>query len=252
MRKFIPDCSQLTTPLSSLLQKDKPFIWSLECENSFQALKQKLISAPVLQYPDPTKEYQLETDASDKAIGAVLRIQTDQGFKPVAYESRMLSPAEQNYAIHDKELFAIVHALKRWRSYLEGVDKITVLTDHKSLEFFKSQSKLTRRQCGWMEILGNYNLQIVYRPGRELIQADALSRIYIQNSKSEGELDPDWSMCYAHSEKGKYPTDISAKTLETLVKNKDLFKTFSGVVTRKLAITFGSRTYLSVRGWKPS
>ena len=107
----------------------------------------------------------MEADVSDKAIGAVLWIHTPDGFLPVAYESQMLTPSEQNYLIHNKELFAVIHALKKWRAYLEGVKKISVLTDHKSLEFFKTQSRLTRRQTLWMELLGNYNLTITYRPG---------------------------------------------------------------------------------------
>ena len=109
-------------------------------------LKQKLVSALILQYPDLTKDYQLETDVSDKAIGAVLRVYTPDGFKPVAYESQMLNPSEQNFSIYDKELFAIVHYVKKWWCFLEGVQNITVLNNYKSLKFFKTQSKLSRRQ----------------------------------------------------------------------------------------------------------
>ena len=84
-------------------------------------LKQKkwLTSALLLQYPDPLKLYQLELDASDLAIGAVLRILTPKGYLPLAYESRMLSKLEQNYPFHNKKLFAIIHALKKWRCYVK-------------------------------------------------------------------------------------------------------------------------------------
>ena len=82
-------------------------------EKNFEELKKRLTSAPLLQYPDPQKMYQLETDTSNLAIGAVLRILTSDRYKPVAYESQMLSKSEQNYSIHDKELFATVHALKK-------------------------------------------------------------------------------------------------------------------------------------------
>ena len=77
------------------------------------------------------------------------------------------------------ELFAIIHALKKWCAYLEDVEKISVLTDHKSLEFFKTKSRLTKRQTLWMKLLGNYILTIIYRPGKELIQANALFHINI-------------------------------------------------------------------------
>ena len=141
---------------------------------------------------------------------------------------------EQNYPIHDKELFAIVHALKKWRCYLEGIKHLTILTDHKSLEFFKTQSKLNRRQAGWMETLGNFNFNLTYRPGCELLQANALSRIYVQQSKSDGALDPDWPMWYPLIRNNDYPAEISSKTLEKLVKNKDKFKVDQGTVFRRM------------------
>ena len=80
------------------------------------------MSAPILQYPDLTKDYQLKTDASEKAIGAVLRIHTPDGFLPVAYKSQILTPSVKNYPIHNKEFFAVVYALKKWHAYLEGVN----------------------------------------------------------------------------------------------------------------------------------
>ena len=84
VRKFIPNCSKLTAPLTALLKKGVKFKWNFEREKNFEELKKRLTSAPLLQYPDPQKPYQLETDASDLAIGAVLRILTSEGYKPVA------------------------------------------------------------------------------------------------------------------------------------------------------------------------
>ena len=220
VQRFIPHCSELTAPLSRLLQVDVPFMWTPECEQSIVTLKEKLTTAPILQYPDLNKVYQLETDASDKAIGAVLQIKTEDGFKPVAYKSCMLKPSEQGYSIHNKELFAIVHAIKKWQCYLEGLENIQVLTNHKSLEFFKTQSKLTRRQVKWMEKLGNYNLTLQYCPGRELLQANVLSIIYIQNAQADGDLNPDWPMYYAHADKGEYPANISTKTLKKSINQR--------------------------------
>ena len=95
VRKFIPNCSELIAPLTALLKKGVKFEWNFEREKNFEELKKRLTSAPLLQYPDPQKPYQLETDASDLAIGAVLRILTSEGYKPVAYKSRMLLKSEQ-------------------------------------------------------------------------------------------------------------------------------------------------------------
>ena len=128
-------------------------------------LKKRLTSSLLLQYPDPEKPYQLETDALGIAIGAVLRIFTPQGYKPIAYKSRMLSVLEKNYLIYHKELFAIVHTLKKQCCYLEDVQFLTILMDHKLLKFFKTQSKLNRRQTGLMELLGNFNFTLAYHPG---------------------------------------------------------------------------------------
>jgi hypothetical protein len=151
-RKFVSHFSSIASPLTQLLHKDQKYEWNEDREKSFQELKQHLTSAPVLLLPDPTKPFSVTADASDLAIGAVLSQNQGKGEQPVAYESRKLSPAEINYPIHEKELLAIVHALKLWRPYLEGT-KFTVITDHASLEFIKSQSTLSRRQARWLEVL---------------------------------------------------------------------------------------------------
>ena len=102
VRKFIPNCSKLIAPLTALLNKNAPYKWNFKCEKNFLELKKRLTSACFCNKPDPQKPYQLETDALDLAIGAVLRILTPKGYLPVAYESRMLLKSKQNYPIHKK------------------------------------------------------------------------------------------------------------------------------------------------------
>ena len=102
MRKFIPNCSKLIALLTALLKKNALYEWNYKCKKNFLKLKKQLTSAPLCQYPDTQKPYQLETDALDLAIGEVLRILTPKGYLPVAYESKMLLKLEQNYPIHDK------------------------------------------------------------------------------------------------------------------------------------------------------
>jgi hypothetical protein len=97
------------------------FKWTDKAEVAFQELKTKFTEAPILATFDPAKKIVLETDASDFAIRACLNQPDENGkFKPIAYYSRKLSPAELNYDIHDKELLAIVIAFEQWRVYLEG------------------------------------------------------------------------------------------------------------------------------------
>jgi hypothetical protein len=96
--------------------------------------------------------------------------------RPCAYFSKKNTLAECNYEIHDKELLAIIRGLEEWDAELRSVEKFTVVTDHKNLEYFMKPRMLNERQVRWSLILGRYNMEILYRPGKQNIQADALSR----------------------------------------------------------------------------
>ena len=116
--KFVEGFSRIARPMTQLLKKEKKFKWTPECEASFQELKKRLITAPVLATPDISKEFVIYCDASRTRLGGVLM----QDGRVVAYLSRQLRPHEENYATHDLELAAVVHALKTWRHYLLGSD----------------------------------------------------------------------------------------------------------------------------------
>ena len=175
-RRFIKDYSKIAVPLTELTMKDKPFSWTRQCEKAFQQLKQASVEAPTLAMFDTELPIQIETDASDRAIGACLTQEYDGKRHPIAYHSRKMSPAEQNYDIHDKELLAIVVALQQWRVYAEGAPGLTIFTDHKNLLHFTTTKELNRRQVRWSELLGQYKFQIKYTPGKDNGRADALSR----------------------------------------------------------------------------
>jgi len=130
--------------------------------------------ALVLLILDPSKAFTVTTDASDFAVGAILSQDQGQGDQPVTFESRKLSPGELNYPVHEKELLAIVHALRLWKTYLEG-QRFTVITDHASLEYIKTQHNLSRRQARWLETLQSFDFEVRYRPGKTNVVADALS-----------------------------------------------------------------------------
>ena len=119
----------------------------------------------------------IETDASDGVIAGVLSQQHDEDWFPVAYFSKTMLPAELNYAVHDKEMLAIVRSFSNWRSELAGAPyQIRVVTDHKALEYFMTSKQLNVRQARWAELLADYNFMITYRPGKHNPLADALSR----------------------------------------------------------------------------
>jgi hypothetical protein len=173
-RKFVKGFSALVTPLTTFLHKEQTFRWDNEQKQAFDNIKHCLTTAPVLLIPDPSKAFTVTTDASDFAVGAVLSQDQGQGDQPVAFESRKLSPAELNYPVHEKELLAIVHALRLWKTYLEG-QRFTVITDHASLEYIKTQHNLSRRQARWLETLQSFDFEVRYRPGKTNVVANALS-----------------------------------------------------------------------------
>ncbi|KAA0056300.1 pol protein [Cucumis melo var. makuwa] len=170
-RRFVENFSRIATPLTQLTRKGAPFVWSKACEDSFQNLKQKLVTAPVLTVPDGSGSFVIYSDASKKGLGCVLM---QQG-KVVAYASRQLKSHEQNYPTHDLELAAVVFALKIWRHYLYD-EKIQIFTDHKSLKYFFTQKELNMRQRRWLELVKDYDCEILYHPGKANVVADALSR----------------------------------------------------------------------------
>ncbi|SLM39539.1 reverse transcriptase domain protein [Lasallia pustulata] len=136
-RQFIKKYSQKATPLTNLTKKEQPFQWNKEHQQAFEAIKEAFTNGKVLHIFNPELATEVETDASDGAIGACLGQQKDKKLVPVAFYSQKLTPPEQNYEIHDKELLAIVDALKQWQVYLEGSkDKVKVYSDHKNLESF--------------------------------------------------------------------------------------------------------------------
>ena len=170
-RRFVKDFSKIATPLTKLTRKNQKFEWSAECENSFQELKQKLVTAPVLVLPDDQGNFVIFSDASHKGLGCVLM----QHSKVIAYASRQLKPHELKYPTHDLELAAIVFALKIWRHYLYG-EKCEIYTDHKSLKYIFTQKELNMRQRRWLELIKDYDCSINYHPGKANVVADALSR----------------------------------------------------------------------------
>ena len=170
-RRFIQNFSKIAEPLTRLTRKDVKFIWSEECESSFQTLKEKLVSAPILVLPDSSGGFKIYSDASHNGLGCVLM----QHGRVVAYASRQLKDYEKRYPTHDLELAAVVFALKIWQHYLYG-EKCEIYTDHKSLRYLFTQRELNMRQRRWLELLKDYDCTINYHPGRANLVADALSR----------------------------------------------------------------------------
>ena len=145
----------------------------------------------MLKHFDPDRQAIVETDASDFALGAILSQKHDGNLHPVAFHSRKFTTAEINYDTADKELLAIVDCFKRWRHYLEGANhQVMVITDHNNLELFSTTKVLNRRQARWAQELAGYDFKIFFRPGRQNIKADYLSRRPEFRLEKEGDRQP--------------------------------------------------------------
>ena len=137
LRKFIRHFSNIADPLHAVTGTKATFVWEESQENAFQLLKKKVCEAPVLALPNLQRPCEVETDASNYALGAVLI----QDGKPVEYHSELFSEAVRNYPTYDKEFYALYQAIKHWRVYLAGKE-VVVHLDHKPLEYLHAQTKL--------------------------------------------------------------------------------------------------------------
>jgi hypothetical protein len=176
-KDFIADYSQLTRPLHDLTKHDTPWHWEDAQDTAFRTLKKEFTSYPVLRNPDPTKRYILDIDASQFAVGATLAQDFSDGQHPIAYFSKLLLPVERNYDIYDRELLAIIYAIKAYRHFLLGThQKFLIRSDHKNLKYFKSPQKITTHQARWHKFLQDYHFELIHFPSKSNTIADLLSR----------------------------------------------------------------------------
>ena len=117
--------------------------------------------------PNDEGQYRIECDASYYASGAVLsQEQPDSTWRPIAFTSWTITPAQRNYQIYDKEFLAVINALEEWKRYIIEAPKTTeIITDHKNLEFYRKPQNLTRRQANWVSKLQEYDITLSHRPG---------------------------------------------------------------------------------------
>ncbi len=180
-KRFIPAYAHITSPLTDLLSPKRACVfpwadWPAEHLQAFARLKEALTAPEVmLHLPDLSAPFTVFADASDLATGAVLL----QNGRPVAFCGHKFVGAELNWGPGEKELFALIHACKEWRCYLEGSQAVELLTDHNPLSFFKTQRTLSCKQERWAEFLSRFHFTITYIPGPQNI-ADPLSRLPVR------------------------------------------------------------------------
>ncbi|KAL4085097.1 hypothetical protein QTP88_027389 [Uroleucon formosanum] len=176
-RKFIKSYSLISKPMTNLLRKDVTFNWDTSCQEAFDKLKNILCSEPILQYPDFTKPFIVTTDASGKALGAILSQGEISQDLPIAYASRTLSKCESNYSTTELECLAIIFAVKTFRPYLYG-RKFIILSDHRALSWLFNLKDPLSKLARWRILLEEYDYEIKYKPGVLNSNVDALSRMY--------------------------------------------------------------------------
>ena len=184
--QFVDGFAAIARPLYRLTRKDTPFQWTADCEDAFQALREALVSAPVLRRPDSALPYILQTDWSPIAVGAVLaQIGEDGEEHPVAFASRALRGPELKYAPTEGECFAVVHFIEHFRPYLHGA-QFTVQMDHWALKWLMSNEHRNGRLARWALKLQEYNFEVVHRKGALNANADAMSRPPIAQAEAYG------------------------------------------------------------------
>ena len=183
-RRFIPNYGDITYSLYKQLRKrpgQKKLVlqWDSSCEQAFQQLKQAMTSHTVLAYPNYEKPFILDTDCSKLACGGVLsQIDNANDERPIAYYSSVLKDSQRNYSATKLEMYALVSAIRHFKSYLYGA-KFRCRTDHHSLLWLQNMKPPQGILARWLETLSNYSFTVEHRPGRLHQNADGLSRLPI-------------------------------------------------------------------------
>nr|GFB69741.1 reverse transcriptase domain-containing protein [Tanacetum cinerariifolium] len=174
--RFIQDFSKIARPMTHLLKKEAPFIFSTECINAFNTLKKKLTEAPILVVPDWNLPFELMCDASDYAIGAVLGQHKSKHFQPIHYESKTMIEAQIHYTTTEKEMLVVVYAFEKFWPYLV-LSKSMVYIDHLALKYFLNKQDAKPRLLRWVILLQEFDITILDKKGSDNLAADHLSRL---------------------------------------------------------------------------
>ncbi|GJY87494.1 reverse transcriptase domain-containing protein [Tanacetum coccineum] len=166
-RVFIKDFSKISRPMTHLLKKNTPFIFSDECIQAFQMLKKKLTEAPIWIASDWDLPFDLICDASDFAIGAVLGQRHEKHFRPIHYASKTMNKAESHYTTTEKEMLAVVYAFEKFRSYLI-LNKSIVYTDHSALKYLFAKKDSKARLLRWVLLLQEFTFKVIDTKGAEI------------------------------------------------------------------------------------
>nr|GEY11858.1 reverse transcriptase domain-containing protein [Tanacetum cinerariifolium] len=163
-------------PMTHLLEKETPFVFSTDCIDAFETLKKKLVEAPILVVSDWNLPFELMCDASDFTIGAVLGQRKMKHFQPIHYASKPMTEAQIHYTTTEKEMLAVVYAFEKFRPYLV-LFKSIVYTEHSDLKYLLNKQDSKPRLIRWVLLLQEFDIIIYDKKGTENLVADHLSRL---------------------------------------------------------------------------
>lgn len=185
-RRFIRNYATITASMERLLRKTEEFIWTMDCQTALDKLKEKLVSAPILVYPNWNKMFHVHIDASGIALGVVLVQPGEKMDHPVYYASRKLSIVERNYTTTEWEALAMVYSLQKFRYYLLGAP-FKFFTNHSTLKYLVNKQVLEGRICRWLLLFQEFMFEVVVKPGRVNIYPDHLS--CLETMENDGAID---------------------------------------------------------------
>ncbi|GJS30204.1 reverse transcriptase domain-containing protein [Tanacetum coccineum] len=168
-RRFIQDFSKIARPMTHLLEKETPFVFSDECKQAFNDLRKKLIESPILVVPNWDYDFEIMCDASDFALGAVLGQRKDKHFHPIHYASKTMTGAQLHYTTTEKEMLAVVYALEKFRPYLV-LSRTIVYTDHSAIKYLMAKQDAKSRLLRWILLLQEFNIEIRDKKGAENVK----------------------------------------------------------------------------------
>ena len=204
----IPTFSSIAGPLYSLLAKGSRFVWGDKQEQAFLELKRRLCSPPVLAFPcfNPKYSFVIQTDANDRALSAILCQDTGKGEQVLQYASRTLTSSEKNYPVVKKEAAAILFGLKKFRHIIYGHPSIIIQSDHKPLSYIFSSKNTNALLARWAMKIQEFAPQLLYKRGRDNVNADTLSRMYDDPPLPYGPRTSSTTVAAIQTRTKKYPS----------------------------------------------
>ena len=228
-RKFIPRFADIARPMTNLTRQDTPFEWTIQCQASFEMLKDALITSPILKYPDPNKPYTLFTDASKHAWACVLTQEYEyekdgKNYKinhPITFASGLFKGSQLNWAALTKEAFAIYSSIKKLSYYLEDAD-IVLRSDHLPLKKFLHKNTLNTKVNNWAVEISPYRIQFEYIKGIKNTLADTMSRLIQIDPEARQNPEPEGHEFGYHAFEDLEPIKSDVQEIEISTKEEPI------------------------------